>query len=338
MSRSLCPVEEQEDEEVVDDEEDEEEAVIQKTLPYIPKPSLQEIQDHLRNHLPFRSWCPHCISGRGAALPHLTRKHDTPTVPTLHLDYAFLSGEEGRADESPVIVCRAKPCGSLFARLVQSKGTAHSYSTLCVKDMFEAVGYKQFLIKTDGEESLKALVHAAANSCDQSYTITFEHSPPNESQSNGVAERAVKEVQGLTRTLISSLAARVGQPIPDTHHSIPWLIRHAAFLARTCLKQKGSGLTSWQIHRGRPFSGVILEPFSPTLYKMQYTAGKLIPRWRDALYVGNSEINGSHLVYDPALRIIVQSRSIKPKPSHPQEPWSAQHIAQFLAFKALPWA
>ena len=28
------------------------------------KPSQQEVDEHMMTHIPFRSWCPHCIRGK----------------------------------------------------------------------------------------------------------------------------------------------------------------------------------------------------------------------------------------------------------------------------------
>ena len=51
-------------------------------------PTSEEIQEHLRTHLPYRSWCPHCVSGRGVSSQHhpesflrwLGRLHSFPEV------------------------------------------------------------------------------------------------------------------------------------------------------------------------------------------------------------------------------------------------------------------
>ena len=37
-------------------------------------PTVEEIQEHLRTHLPNRSWCQHCVSGRGVSTQHRRRR------------------------------------------------------------------------------------------------------------------------------------------------------------------------------------------------------------------------------------------------------------------------
>ena len=35
-----------------------------KGLPHGIKPSQKEVEEHERTHLPFRSWCEHCVKGK----------------------------------------------------------------------------------------------------------------------------------------------------------------------------------------------------------------------------------------------------------------------------------
>jgi hypothetical protein len=40
-------------------------------------PTRAEVEEHRLTHLPFRSWCPHCIKGRGAERGHLPKEIKT---------------------------------------------------------------------------------------------------------------------------------------------------------------------------------------------------------------------------------------------------------------------
>ena len=33
-------------------------------------PTRAEREEHEKTHLPFRSWCRHCVRGKGKAMPH----------------------------------------------------------------------------------------------------------------------------------------------------------------------------------------------------------------------------------------------------------------------------
>ena len=34
------------------------------------RPSKDEVDEHMLTHLPFRSWCPHCVKGKAKGNPH----------------------------------------------------------------------------------------------------------------------------------------------------------------------------------------------------------------------------------------------------------------------------
>ena len=56
-------------------------------------PSKQERMEHEVTHLPYRTWCAHCVRGRGRDDPH----HDGPAaadkeVPIISMDCWKLSG------------------------------------------------------------------------------------------------------------------------------------------------------------------------------------------------------------------------------------------------------
>ena len=58
--------------------------------------------------------------------------------------------------------------------------------------------------------------------------LGVQESPVGESQSNGVAENAVKQVQGHVRVIRDGLEARYKQKVGAGHPCLPWLVRHAA--------------------------------------------------------------------------------------------------------------
>lgn len=62
-SRSAEVREESRDEPV--EERESEDAVVLKKLRRPEEPTQKEIEDHESCHIPYRSWCPSCVSGRG---------------------------------------------------------------------------------------------------------------------------------------------------------------------------------------------------------------------------------------------------------------------------------
>ena len=66
--------------------------------------------------------------------------------------------------------------------------------------------------------------------------------PVDEHQSNGVAERAAKTVQGQVRTSKFAAEARISEKIMETSDIIPWMVRRPAMLVN--IGQRGEdGMT-----------------------------------------------------------------------------------------------
>ena len=60
-----------------------------------PRPSAKEVEDHMREHIPYRNWCHHCVAGRGISDRH-NRESEIGDIPVIGMDYFYLheNGEE----------------------------------------------------------------------------------------------------------------------------------------------------------------------------------------------------------------------------------------------------
>ena len=74
--------------------QDEEEAMVATPLPTPDTPTRSEVLDHCVTHTPYRSWCKHCIEGRGREFGHNSRAHGAREAPTISFDYAYV-GDKG---------------------------------------------------------------------------------------------------------------------------------------------------------------------------------------------------------------------------------------------------
>ena len=81
-------------------EEKEEEHVAPKVRKPVNAPSEKEVREHYKTHIPFRSWCPHCVRGRAKAGFHMKKgKEDEGTeVPVISFDYMYLKDGEKKED------------------------------------------------------------------------------------------------------------------------------------------------------------------------------------------------------------------------------------------------
>ncbi len=73
--------------------------------------------------------------------------------------------------------------------------------------------------------------------------IVPEASPKGESRSNGEVERAVQEVQGMTRTLADAFRSLTGVELKPQDPLVAWMVEYAGVLL-LLLHKSEDGLTS----------------------------------------------------------------------------------------------
>ena len=95
-----------------------------------PQPSRKEIEEHMLTHIPFRSWCPHCVRGKARAKYHKGVK-DEKHVPMISADYLYMESKESEDKGMPILVVKDRHSGWISARVVPKKGK-HVYA---VKEM-----------------------------------------------------------------------------------------------------------------------------------------------------------------------------------------------------------
>ena len=104
------------------------------------KPTREEVELHMATHLPFRSWCPHCIRGKSKGKPHNKSKEKIKEIPTVAVDYMYMRERQEKHEERgmPILVAKdliSDECGTgmIFARVVPKKGV-NSYALNCGVD------------------------------------------------------------------------------------------------------------------------------------------------------------------------------------------------------------
>ena len=90
----VCPIEEEGREEAPGGEgaQEGEEAREVRAPPIPDTPSREQVRAHRLTHRPFRSWCPHCIRGKGRSDPHKqsSQKNVESEIPKIASDYFFV--------------------------------------------------------------------------------------------------------------------------------------------------------------------------------------------------------------------------------------------------------
>ncbi len=72
------------------------------------EPTREEVEAHNLTHIPFRSWCPHCVRGRGKNPKHEKGKEEEQSIPVISMDYMWMKEKGEESGESPIMAmyCR----------------------------------------------------------------------------------------------------------------------------------------------------------------------------------------------------------------------------------------
>ena len=65
------------------------------------RPTKLEMEEHEHSHIPFRSWCPHCMRGKSKASGHRS-SNCAREKPIVSVDYAFLGVSRGTSREDRI--------------------------------------------------------------------------------------------------------------------------------------------------------------------------------------------------------------------------------------------
>lgn len=101
---------------------EDEEARTPKILADAGTPSKREVEEHVVAHWPYRSWCPHCVRGRGRRAPHRARGESERQIPVASADYCFIDRDTDDGDaETPVLVTSDSATGTVFANMCRGR-------------------------------------------------------------------------------------------------------------------------------------------------------------------------------------------------------------------------
>ena len=74
---------------ILAEEDGEEECNPARLAPEPGEPTAEEVEEHRVTHMPYRSWCEECVTGRGSGEQH--RSGPTGRVPTIACDYLLVT-------------------------------------------------------------------------------------------------------------------------------------------------------------------------------------------------------------------------------------------------------
>ena len=293
------------------------------------KPSRAEVEAHMATHVPFRSWCSHCVKGKSKAVGHRAKVHQEEEIPVVSLDYMFM--ESGTAETElgmPILVVKDRKSGFRAAFVVPRKGKC-SHATKRMNKVLDVLGYRRLVLKSDQEPAILQLKEQVKD--ERTEEIIMEMSPVEDSRSNGEMEKAIQDVQGQIRTMKSSLEMRYGRSVEPSHCCLPWLVIHSASL----LNRFAVGMDGCTAHRrlkGKDFKGTLCE-FGECVWYMHVGItgkNKLDSRWSDGIWLGHIDESGETIIgtKDGCIKV----RSVKRKPV--EDRWNYAELEQM---QGTPW-
>ena len=316
-----------------------------RILPSPGQPSQRQRDQHSVCHIPFRSWCNHCVRGRGRDRQSRSiadgMKSADSTLPRIVMDYGFFSvnplgkdckkGESGSRVKITILVLKETQCGSIWSYTVAHKGGVlepwvskqiiHDLATVGIGNS-ERIG-----IKNDQESNIAALANEIARLRHNSAGTALDESRVSDSNSNATAEVAVQEAKGMVRTIRSALEERVGAAIPLDHPIVPWMVRFPGMNINR-FQIRADGVTAYQHMKG--FKGVLpLGEFGEVVHFRQHNALKLgdyVDRYEDGVWLGLDPRSGENIIGTSTG--VYRSGSVRRKP--PDMMWSKEMLDKII--------
>ena len=304
------------------------------TSPYTP--TRQERMEHELTHIPYRSWCDHCVRGKCAAMAHRkSTLEDDRKIPVVGVDYAFLKRSDETGDvisEVKTMVIKDGRSKAVFPIPVLQKGLdADEYSTRNMLRVLDFMGYAEVILKSDQETALDKVIESAKIHRGPGTQTMTEKSPVGDSKSNGLVERANREVEGQVRTMASALEGKLGRKIPADSSVLPWLVLHSGTLLRQFSVGK-DGKTPHQRLRGRKSKRQLLE-FGETVHFMPLDAldkPNTDSRYIDGVWLGLRMGTEEYLVGNKDG--VFKARTVRRKP--PESRWDFKQVSEVMG---TPW-
>ena len=232
----------------------------------IPMTKAQRERHIAEGHVNYHPGCEFCARTRGRPEAHRRKKPDSAAeeeeeeeseqvvpadVPTVSFDFCFLSQLE-QEKSNTVLVAKDNKKKTIMATVCPSKSTVEAmHSTGVCKRMasfLDFLGYPRVALRSDQERSTLAMQERVKAMRRMETMLT--NSKRRVSQTNGVVERAVQELEGIVRTVKLHLEHLIGKKIPANHALIAWMTEYAADMYNTHREVVGKR-TPYELLKGR---------------------------------------------------------------------------------------
>lgn len=87
-------------------------------------PNRADIDQHNLTHVPFRSWCEHCVRGRGEGIRR-EKVRDNPEQMEARMDFCF-TGDEGTDKKITILAVRERSTKMTMSTVRRARATTSS--------------------------------------------------------------------------------------------------------------------------------------------------------------------------------------------------------------------
>ena len=287
------------------DESGDEEGREPKTM-RIPKKVTKEERDaHEATHMPFRSWCRHCVRGRARNMQHTKGDEGDKDnkIPRVSMDYFFMSEEDRKASTNPLFIMIDEGTKDKYARAVGKKGVTDM--DWLIKDIvaeLKSWGHQggeggEIIMKSDNENSIVAVREAVGKFLGG--RVIPEAPAKGESKSNGEIEESGKTVREFAVVMKDMIEYKANVKIEQDDIIVPWMVRWAAMMISRYMVGK-DGKTGYERRRSRKCK-IPVVPFGETVWYKQVREGKerkdkFNSEWEEGIWLGHARNSNEAII------------------------------------------
>eukprot|EP00434_Breviolum_minutum_P043737 symbB.v1.2.039002.t1/scaffold6288.1/size30759/2 len=283
----------------------EEEVIPKEAYSSTRQPSERERRLHEITHLPFRKWCPFCISGKSRAdykHPVGAEEVQQREHPVVQLDVMF-----GPSGNSVLLLIDT---WTRFVFTAPMKTKSAKTVADAISEFLGVLGYfRKVEIVSDNEPVIISGVKQAQILRSRSGLETIvQQSKSFDKGRTAVAERAIQTVRAQGRTLVNYVEHQIAATFPDSHPLHLWAILHSAWLLNRFHLHSQLGCTPFQSLFGRPYKGRVAN-FGQDMYGISQKKAKYKAQWVKGIWVGKDAADQDILIIENDK--ILKSRAVR---------------------------
>jgi len=171
-----------------------------------PEPSQAEKDIHDLVHIPYKDWCPLCVSFKARQDRHPSRDHATSFNSVVSFDFGYAS-RGGDQDKLTVLFAHDRFTGAMIGIPTPAKGGKYMpYLGTELARFVVSTGHNPMTLRCDNEPSTLALLDTVSKALRAvSVNTNVETSAPHDHQANGAAEVTVQVIRQQAALLLRQL-------------------------------------------------------------------------------------------------------------------------------------